>query len=56
MAKKPAAKIAGAKTVKKKTAKRKSKYKFILVNKRNGICSIQLNRPDFLNAMNVEMA
>lgn len=51
MAKKPA-----AKTVKKKTAKRKSKYKFILVNKRNGICSIQLNRPDFLNAMNVEMA
>ena len=56
MAKKPAAKKAGAKTVKKKTAKRKSKYKFILVNKRNGICSIQLNRPDFLNAMNVEMA
>ena len=56
MAKKPAAKKAGAKTVKKKTAKRKSKYKFIIVNKRNGICSIQLNRPDFLNAMNVEMA
>lgn len=56
MAKKPAAKKAGAKTVKKKAAKRKSKYKFILVNKRNGICSIQLNRPDFLNAMNVEMA
>lgn len=39
-----------------KKAKRKSKYKFILVNKRNGICNIQLNRPDFLNAMNVEMA
>lgn len=56
MAKKPAAKKAGAKTVKKKAAKRKSKYKFILVNKRNGICTIQLNRPDFLNAMNVEMA
>ena len=56
MAKNPAAKKAGAKTVKKKTAKRKSKYKFIIVNKRNGICSIQLNRPDFLNAMNVEMA
>ena len=56
MAKKSAAKKVAAKTVKKKTAKRKSKYKFILVNKRNGICSIQLNRPDFLNAMNVEMA
>ena len=56
MAKKPAAKKAGSKTVKKTAAKRKSKYKFILVNKRNGICSIQLNRPDFLNAMNVEMA
>ena len=56
MAKKPAAKKLGAKTVKKKAAKRKSKYKFILVNKRNGICNIKLNRPDFLNAMNVEMA
>jgi len=56
MARKSAAKKATTKKVRAKTAKRKSKYKFILVNKRSGICSIQLNRPDFLNAMNVEMA
>ena len=40
------------KVIKNKT----SKYKFIKVLKRNKICQIQLDRPDFLNAMNIEMA
>ena len=51
MARKPATK----KTPLKKKS-RKSKFKFIKVNKRNNICSIQLNRPDFLNAINIEMS
>ncbi|MBI77802.1 MAG: enoyl-CoA hydratase [Rhodospirillaceae bacterium] len=51
MAKRPNKK---ARTAGKKP--RKSKYKFIKVNKRNNICSIQLNRPDFLNAINIEMS
>ncbi|MEC9022908.1 MAG: enoyl-CoA hydratase/isomerase family protein [Pseudomonadota bacterium] len=32
------------------------KYQFIKVLKRKRICQIQLDRPDFLNAMNAEMA
>lgn len=35
---------------------RAPKHKFIIVKKRAGICQIQFNRPDVLNAMNVEMA
>ncbi|MGY9019969.1 MAG: enoyl-CoA hydratase/isomerase family protein [Alphaproteobacteria bacterium] len=56
MARKPAAKKTAAKKAPAKKAARKSKYKFILVNKRKGVCNIQLNRPEFLNAMNIEMA
>ncbi|MBS40816.1 MAG: hypothetical protein CMM83_03710, partial [Rhodospirillales bacterium] len=51
MAKRPNKK---AKTAGRKP--RKSKYKFIKVSKRNNTCSIQLNRPDFLNAINIEMS
>ena len=42
----------------KKTARRasKPKHKFIIVRKSKGICEIQLNRPDVLNALNLEMA
>ncbi len=51
MARKPAAK----KTAKKRTTK-KSKYQFIIVSRTRGACHIQLNRPEKMNAMNVEMA
>lgn len=54
MARKPAAKA--AKKASKKKAAAKSKYKFIIVTKRNRICQIQLNRPEALNALNIEMA
>ena len=57
MARKPAQKAAkkqAAKKAPRKTAA--SKYKFIKVSKRNGICEIQFNRPDALNAINIEMA
>ena len=61
MARKPAAQAAKkiAKKAPKKTAKKaapKSKYKFIIVTTRNRICQIQLNRPEALNALNIEMA
>ena len=56
MARKPAAKKTAAKKAPVKKAASKLKYKFILVNKRKGVCNIQLNRPEFLNAMNIEMA
>ena len=49
MAKKPVAKKGPRKS-------KKSKYKFIVVTKRNRICQIQLNRPEALNALNIEMA
>ena len=41
-----------------KTARRaaKPKHKFIIVRKSKGICEIQLNRPDVMNALNMEMA
>jgi len=39
----------------RKTA-RKPKHKFIIVSKRAGVCNIELNRPDVLNAINIEMA
>ncbi len=41
-----------------RAAKRAPKpaHKFIIVRKSKGICEIQLNRPDVLNALNVEMA
>jgi enoyl-CoA hydratase len=52
MARKPAAKKAAKKSSKPAT----SEHKFILVNKRDGICEIQFNRPDALNAINIEMA
>jgi enoyl-CoA hydratase/carnithine racemase len=48
MARKPAAKKAAKPAT--------SKYQFILVRKRDGICEIQLNRPEALNAINIEMA
>lgn len=53
MARKPAA---GKKKPARKTAKRKSKYKFIIVSRAKGACIVQLNRPEKMNAMNVEMA
>lgn len=61
MARKPAAQTAkkAAKKAPTKTAKKaapKSKYKFIIVTKRNQICQIQLNRPEAMNALNIEMA
>jgi enoyl-CoA hydratase/carnithine racemase len=59
MAKRPAAKKSTAKKASAKKSARKtpkSKYQFIKVTKRLGICQIQLNRPDVLNAMNVEMS
>ncbi len=52
MARKPAAK----KTTAKKRTTKKSKYKFIIVSRGKGACHIQLNRPEKMNAMNVEMA
>ncbi len=48
------AKKAAAKKAPKKTAK--SKYEFIKVAKKDGICEIQFNRPDAMNAINIEMA
>ena len=56
MARKPAAKKAAKKTAKKAAKSATSRYKFILVRKRDGICEIQLNRPEALNAINLEMA
>jgi enoyl-CoA hydratase/carnithine racemase len=56
MARKPAAKKAAKKTAKKSAKSATSRYKFILVRKRDGICEIQLNRPEALNAINLEMA
>lgn len=56
MARKPAAKKAAKKTAKKTGKSATSKYRFILVRKRDGICEIQLNRPEALNAINLEMA
>jgi 1,4-dihydroxy-2-naphthoyl-CoA synthase len=54
-AKRPAYKA--KQTMSEKVIKNKtSKYKFIKVLKRNKICQIQLDRPDFLNAINIEMA
>jgi len=49
MAKKPAAKKAPRKAS-------STKHQFIKVNKKNGICEIQFNRPDAMNAINIEMA
>ena len=42
----------------RKTARRaaKPKHKFIIIRKSKGICEIQLNRPDVMNALNMEMA
>jgi len=54
MARKPAAKKPAAKKAPARAAK--SKYKFIIVTKRNRICQIQFNRPEAMNALNVEMA
>ena len=51
-----AKRVAKKKILKNSKTNRKSKYKFIITNKRKGICKIQLNRPDQYNAMNVEMA
>jgi enoyl-CoA hydratase/carnithine racemase len=57
MARKPAAKAAKKPAAKKAPSKAaKSKYKFIIVTKRNRICQIQFNRPEAMNALNVEMA
>jgi enoyl-CoA hydratase/carnithine racemase len=56
MARKPAAKKAAKKTAKKAAKSATSRYKFILIRKRDGICEIQLNRPEALNAINLEMA
>lgn len=52
------AKKAAVKKTAQRTAKRaaKPKHKFIIVRKSKGICEIQLNRPDVLNALNLEMA
>lgn len=52
------AKKAAAKKTVKRAAKRTAKpgHKFINVRKSKGICEIQLNRPDVLNALNLEMA
>jgi len=56
MARKAAKKTAKKAAAKKSAKARAGKHEFIKVTKRNGICQIQLNRPDFLNAMNIEMA
>jgi len=57
MAKKAAAKKTTQRAAKRPT-KRTAKpgHKFINVRKSKGICEIQLNRPDVLNALNLEMA
>ncbi|MEK9722764.1 MAG: enoyl-CoA hydratase/isomerase family protein [Rhodospirillaceae bacterium] len=53
-----ARKAAARKTAPRKPGRKKTppKHKFIKVRKSKGICEIQFNRPDVLNALNIEMA
>jgi len=51
-----ARKTTAKRATKRKTAARGARHKFIIVTRRGGVCQIQLNRPDVLNAINIEMA